>query len=69
MSDWTKDKKLDALMDIITEDHWPTFYEDEGTGPDSVYRCACGDAGIWRDHLRQMIDNEGFICDDPGVGT
>lgn len=67
MSAWTRSRKLDALMEVIAE-HVPLYYlDDDGGSTGDVYRCSCGDAGIHSSHLREMIDNEGFIQDDPGV--
>lgn len=55
MAPWNKDRKLDALMEIIFDDHPP----ERGTG---MSVCVCG-AVDYRLHLRKMIDNEGFLQD------
>jgi hypothetical protein len=67
MAAWTKEQKLDALMEVILWDHQPQYYDEDSGCAGDVYRCSCGDAGNFPDHLREMIDNEGLLEDDPGV--
>jgi len=65
MAAWTKERKLDALMEIIAE-HKPI----PGI---TLWLCTCGVNGDSRsgprhwDHLREMIANEGLLDDDPGA--
>lgn len=59
MAAWTKERKLDCLMEIIQE-HQP----DGRSG-----FCACHanvDSSYWT-HLREQIANEGLLDDDPGA--
>jgi hypothetical protein len=55
MAAWTKEMKLDALMEIL-EEHRPYGR-----------RCTCLEGDDYWPHLRQEIDNEGLLDDDPGA--
>jgi len=46
----------EKIVDAIVYQHWPTFY-DGYPDPGNVYRCGCGDAGNWVDHLRQVVES------------
>lgn len=56
MSKWTKDQKLDAVIEVIQEHTYVNWWDGPG--------CACHFKGEYWPHLRQMIDNEGLITAD-----